>query len=118
MGQGWWGQSMLLVPGAEQLLCFAPATAVRAVGRGRMLCLTGKMLFPGASECIRVAILIAAAGDDVCCRNWRVGVKRRKEEPELLLHHAPKAEPELASSSLTKLTPFGLLFSLKAADPL
>lgn len=84
-----------------------------------MLCLTGKMLFPGPPECIRVAILIAAAGDDVCCRYWRVGVKRRREEPELLLHHAPKAEPELASSSsLTKLTPFGLLFSLKAAEPL
>lgn len=104
----------VLVPSVAQLLCFTCTTSVPDVGRGRAALSYWESAF---LVFFCVTVLIAATGDDVSFCYWRVGVGGGEEcWVKLLLHHAPKVEPELVSSSLIKLSPFGLIFSLETTD--
>lgn len=102
----------VLVPSVAQLLCFTCTTSVPDVGRGRAALSYWESAF---LVFFCVTVLIAATGDDVSFCYWRVGVGGGEEcWVKLLLHHAPKVE--LVSSSLIKLSPFGLIFSLETTD--
>lgn len=69
------GLKAVLVPGVAQLLSFTRATAVPDAGRGTGAQSYRESAFPG---CCCVTVLIAATGDDVSFRYWRVGVRRRR----------------------------------------